>query len=35
MSADTWSQFDYFPSSVYILEKPEFLKSVNKISDSI
>jgi len=33
MSADTWSQFDYFPSSVYILEKPEFLKSVNKISD--
>jgi hypothetical protein len=31
---DTWQQFDYFPSSVYILEKPEFLESVKKVSDS-
>ena len=30
---DKWNQFDYFPSSIYILDKPEFLKSVNKISD--
>jgi len=29
---DVWNQFDYFPSSVYILEKEEFLKAVNKVS---
>ena len=30
---DNWSQFDYFPSSIYILEKPNFLETVKKVSD--
>ena len=30
--SDTWNQFDYFPSSVYTLNKPEFLDSVNKVT---
>lgn len=30
--SDTWQQFDYFPSSVYFLEKPEFLKNVKTIA---
>jgi len=29
---DTWKQFDYFPSSVYILDKPEFLENVKNVS---
>ena len=31
---DNWSQFDYFPSSVYRLEKPNFLEIVKKVSDA-
>ena len=33
MSNDTWDQFNYFPSSVYTLSKPEFLKDVKAVSD--
>jgi hypothetical protein len=29
---DTWQQFDYFPSSVYIMDKPEFLENVNIVA---
>lgn len=29
---DTWSKYDYFPSSVYILDKPEFLDLVKQVS---
>jgi hypothetical protein len=29
---DTWQQYDYFPSSVYILDKPEFLENVTTIA---
>ena len=30
--SDTWNQFDYFPSSVYTLNKSEFLDSVEKVA---
>lgn len=30
---DTWSQYSYFPSSIYTLEKPEFLQDVSKIAE--
>ena len=30
--SDTWEQYDYFPSSVYILKKPEFLESVKTVA---
>jgi hypothetical protein len=33
MEQDQFKQFDYFASSVYVLEKPEFLDSVNEVSD--
>lgn len=30
--SDIWQQFDYFPSSVYRLEKPEFLETVKPVA---
>jgi uncharacterized protein (TIGR02466 family) len=30
---DKWDQFDYFPSSIYMLDKSEFLESVTDISN--
>ena len=30
--SDTWQQFDYFPSSVYRLYKPEFLEDVKTVA---
>lgn len=33
MEQDQFKQYDYFASSVYVLEKPEFLDSVNTVSD--
>ena len=30
---DTWEQYDYFPSSVYILNKPEYLESVKSVAN--
>lgn len=30
--SDTWRQFDYFPSSIYMMDKPEFLHSVNTVA---
>jgi len=32
MDNDTWQQFDYFPSSVYTLDKPSFLDNVKTVS---
>ena len=29
---DIWQKFDYFPSSVYILDKPEFLEVVRPVA---
>ena len=31
---DIWNQFDYFPSSVYLLDKPEYLETVKAVSDT-
>jgi len=33
MKQDEFKQYDYFASSVYELKKPNFLESVNKVSD--
>jgi uncharacterized protein (TIGR02466 family) len=30
--SDTWQQYDYFPSSVYMLDKPEFLEIVKVVA---
>ena len=31
--SDTWQQFDYFPSSIYILHKPEFFEGVKTVAN--
>jgi len=31
--SDTWNQVDYFPSSIYILDKSEYLETVKGVSD--
>jgi hypothetical protein len=33
MNQDNLNQFDYFPSSIYTIIKPEFLKDVKAVSD--
>lgn len=33
MSNDFWTQYIYFPSSVYVMEKPEYLDAVKNVSD--
>ena len=30
---DIWNQFDYFPSSIYTMDKPEYLEAVKKVSE--
>ncbi len=33
MSNDFWTQYTYFPSSVYTMDKPEYLESVKEVSN--